>query len=111
MGKSKPKPGTSLRKFKALRDQFDGLGEEVRKIESGYLPILPLKRVAVTDFYHPKELMRPRNGRDTILMTQRMEVYPNLPEQLEKVMALVITCRARWALVVVRTNKYTCPSL
>jgi|ERR1700691_918669 hypothetical protein len=112
MGKPKQKRGTSSRKFKELKGQFDDLGEEVLKIESTYLLycLKNKKKCSHHRFCHNKELMRPRNERDNILMTQRMEVCLNHMELPEKEVASVTTCRLRWVSLAARMNKYTCRS-
>ena len=50
MGKSKKTVGTGCRKLKELRDQVDGLGDEVHKIERELPPIdaLRITKIFVT---------------------------------------------------------------
>jgi hypothetical protein len=107
MGKSKKNSGAHSHKFKELKGQFDNLGEEVQNIQSMF-PYCVMGDVLWPLIIYHKEPMHQRNERENILMTPRMGAYPNREGQLGKVMASVITCRARWVSQIM--SKYTCPS-
>jgi hypothetical protein len=106
MAKSKNKHQSSSRKFKELKEHIDDLGAEVIQIEHVSLHTYSCQHVTIATVLL-QELTHQKSVIEDITMIQRMGVYLNHPELLERGMVMATTYRTQWASLVARMRKYT----